>query len=116
MQIGNWLITEEGIEYSSDRKADYFIDRSWLNATRAGVGDATIYDCLVHLSGRTFTTREDIDQLNKAFTYALNYFDIDLIPDVLISTKEEQKCDMIGKEDGEENHEGNLDWSFDDLF
>lgn len=72
-QIGKWLITEEGIEWTGGN--EYFIDKDRI--LEAGPQNRQkMYDWLVHMTEKSWLSVEDIYALNTAFIYAIEYFNL----------------------------------------
>lgn len=72
--IGNWKVTDEGIEHTTDE--DVFIPKE--NLLEKGIAErANSYDWLIHLAGKTWLSVEDIYALNTAYIYAIDYFELD---------------------------------------
>lgn len=75
IEIGNWLITKDGIIWNGSPKIDYFISKERI--AEAGPDDRKeMYDFLVHLVEKTWITEKDIYALNTAFVFALEHFGI----------------------------------------
>lgn len=90
--IGNWLVTDEGIEWLEDDREGYFIDKERLLESR---GDK--YDWLVHMPQKTWLTREDIYALNTAYIYAMEKFGVPFDRLSFVSTFHEQEQDLKRK-------------------
>jgi hypothetical protein len=93
-QIGNWLITEEGIEWVGQTKRDFLITKDRL--AEFGSGDRRkMYDWLVHLPTKGWVTETDIYALNTALIFALEYFKIGFPSDLsFVETFIEQQNEM----------------------
>lgn len=92
--IGNWLIKEEGIEWTGNNK--YFIEKDRL--LELGTGSrSNMYDWLIHLPEKTWLTKQDIYELNTALIYAINYFGFDLNRLSFVETIIEQQKQLLHK-------------------
>lgn len=89
-KIGNWLITEEGIKWDGQPNVEYLITK--LRLIELGSGERSkMYDWLVHIPEKTWTTEADIYALNSAFIYAIDYFGLDFKTGSFVSTLIEQQ-------------------------
>lgn len=72
-RIGNWYITEDTLEWrdSPEEKTTYFIDRDRLLESH----DNT-YSWLTHVPQKTWLTPLDVYQMNTAFIYAMEKFEV----------------------------------------
>jgi hypothetical protein len=73
LQIGKWLITEDGIEWTGTRYKGYYISRERL--LQEGLEKRGTYDWLLHLAHKNWVTEQDIYTLNTAFIIALELFE-----------------------------------------
>lgn len=92
-QIGKWLVTEHGIEWTGIN--DYFIEKERL--LEAGPADRiNMYDWLVHLPEKSWLSVEDIYALNTAFIFALDYFGFNFNSRSFVTTliEQEQHLDL----------------------
>lgn len=100
-QFGKWLITTDGIEWTGGVK--YLIDKNTLNEESPD-DTARMYDWLLHLTEKTWLTRDDIYALNSAFIYALDHFGVGFNPEIsFAATLTEQDRLMKEKEEPQEN-------------
>jgi hypothetical protein len=75
-EIGNWLITDEGIEWNGiPKKPYYYIRKESLNDVWNENGKK-MYDWLLHMPRKGWIKHEDVFTLNTAYIYALEYFGI----------------------------------------
>ena len=73
-KFGNWEVTNDGIIWTSV-PIGYFVPREEIHD--GGFGEReNVYDWLVHLPGKTWLSRKDIMDLNEAYLYAFDYYDI----------------------------------------
>jgi hypothetical protein len=75
LKIGNWLITEEGIEWNGTPKVEYLISKERM-AEHGHSDRKNMYDFLVHLPEKAWIKKADVYTLNTALIYALEYFKI----------------------------------------
>ena len=99
-KIGNWDITEQGIEWKGEVGVELIIDRDRITETGIGNREDT-YDWLVHLTEKNWLTRSDIYALNSAFVYAISVFNLDLDSNSFVKTFVEQEKELKFAE----NHE-----------
>ena len=84
-QFGKWTVTADGIEKGSPNK--YHILRNVLG--QEGQGDREgMYDWLIHISQKTWMAPEDVNDLCKAFEFAMGN---DLSPEMYKATLIELK-------------------------
>lgn len=76
-KIGNWLIDQDGIKWDGVPKHTYEIAKGRITEERDNM-----FDWLVHMSEKTWLTREDIYALNTAFIYAIEEFGITVPPNM----------------------------------
>lgn len=85
MIFGNWEVTENGIS-GLDRMKNFHLTKDDLIYVKDGY-----VDILVHTSRKSIVNEEDILNLNMAFEYALEKFDITSITkEMMIKTIKEQ--------------------------
>jgi hypothetical protein len=78
IKIGNWVVTNEGIEWRGQPEVDLLIPRSEL--TQLGtIERSRMYDWLVHLTSKMWLTEFDLYALNTAYIYSLEYFDYPVV-------------------------------------
>lgn len=105
-QIGNWLITAEGIEWTGGNGGNLLIPRQRI--AEPGPPDRNhMYDWLVHLPTKPFLIEQDIFTLNTAIIYALEEYDIGFPAELsFVETFIEQQKELADKEEnGEEEVE-----------
>jgi hypothetical protein len=68
-QIGNWLITNNEIQWNGATTANYSIPKERLNEPCAGVRNH-LYEWLLHTVTKEFVTIPDVYTFNTAFVYA----------------------------------------------
>ena len=73
LQIGKWLITEDGIEWTGKTYKGYYISRERL-LQEGGELQGT-YDWLLHMPRKKWLTEQDVYALNTAFMAALELFE-----------------------------------------
>ena len=89
-KIGNWLITEEGINWDGQPEVDYDITKKEL-VVLGSAERSEMYDWLVHLPEKTWLTEADIYALNTAFIYAIEYFGLNFKTGSFVLTLIEQQ-------------------------
>lgn len=68
-KIGNWIVTEESIDWNKEKRGDYSIPIKQI--LQKGVAErAEMYDWLIHVPLKTWLDEDDVLSLNKAFLYA----------------------------------------------
>lgn len=72
LQIGNWLVNSDGIEWTGIPYNGYYIDKNRL--LQQGLECENAYDWLLHLAHKNWLTEQDIYALNTAFAFALDKF------------------------------------------
>jgi len=84
--FGNWLVTEDGIEWAGpDKDVEYFISQYGLS--EQGQGDwQGRYNWPLHLTEKIWINESDLQSFNKAFVFACNHFNLELDADALTST------------------------------
>ena len=92
-KIGNWLITEDGISWDGMPKVKYQISRDRILES-GPPGRDKMYDWLVHLPTKSWTTEKDIYALNTAFIYAIEYYGLDFNTCSFVETLIEQKREL----------------------
>ena len=95
-KIGNWLITEECISWEGTPQVDYKIPRERILEPGPGTR-RNMYDWLVHIPTKTWTTEADIYSLNTAFVYALALYGLDLTTLSFVETLIEQQKELKSK-------------------
>lgn len=80
IRFGYWIVTAEGIYWSKGVGHDYFLPKGDLNSPRPD-NDKDKYDLLLQLAEKTWMTELDLYQLNTAYFYALDYFNLDRLSD-----------------------------------
>lgn len=95
-KIGNWLITDESIDWKGQPDNDYYIQIDRL--LELDFGDDKIFHWLTHMAEKTWLTREDIYALNTAFIYAIEYFKIKYDTGSFIETLKYQQLILKDKE------------------
>lgn len=97
MKFGNWLITEEGINWDGPTGRPYLIPKDRL--TESGSGDRSkMYDWLVHLVEKTWITENDVYALNTAFIFAVEHFGVGFSSNLsLVATLAEQQKEIKRK-------------------
>lgn len=89
-KIGNWLITEEGIAWDGQPKVNYQITKERI-LEGGSSGRINMYDWLVHIPSKTWTTETDIYALNTAFIYALAHYGLNFNTHSFVETLIEQQ-------------------------
>lgn len=69
MQIGNWLITNDGIEWTGRPFFGYYINKELLLKESKDTEGA--YDWLLHMAHKPWLKERDVYELNIAFLIAL---------------------------------------------
>ncbi|HVV53816.1 MAG TPA: hypothetical protein VHC47_00740 [Mucilaginibacter sp.] len=72
LQIGKWLITNDGIEWTGSPYAGYYIHKDRL--LQEGTEKPGTFDWLLHLAHKRWLTENDVRDLNTAFMAALYLF------------------------------------------
>jgi len=72
LQIGKWLITNDGIEWTGVPFTGYYINKELLLKKSHDHKDAS--DWLLHLAYKNWLTEQDIYALNTAFMAAIERF------------------------------------------
>ena len=70
IEIGNWLITQQGIQWNGKDGREYSIDNGTLRENGVGIR-AKCYNILLHMAEKNWLTPADIYTLNTAFIYAM---------------------------------------------
>jgi hypothetical protein len=71
MQIGNWLISAKGIEYTGDGANTFLIESSTLTKTiQEDKSDPVMYEWIVLATDEDWLEEDDLYDLNFAFVYA----------------------------------------------
>ncbi len=82
MKFGIWNVTEEGI-FGTNTLKKYYIERKQL----AILINGEYIDMLVHIAQKTDVNEENIKSLNKAYRYAIKYFDLKNISEEVLENK-----------------------------
>lgn len=72
VQIGNWLITNDGIEWTGKPFGGYFINKETLLKDSGEKPGA--YDWLLHMAHKRWLKEPDVHAFNTAFMAALFLF------------------------------------------
>lgn len=92
-KIGNWLINEDGITWDGIPKIDYEIPKERI--LQFGTQERkNMYDWLVHIPTKAWTTETDIYALNTAFVYALAQYGLNFSALSFIETLIEQQIEL----------------------
>ncbi|HVS91117.1 MAG TPA: hypothetical protein VHE59_03730 [Mucilaginibacter sp.] len=69
LQIGNWLITNDGIEWTGSPYAGYYINKDRL--LQESTEKPGTFDWLLHMAHKPWLKERDVYELNIAFLIAL---------------------------------------------
>lgn len=85
----NWIITEDGIDGSKGAQdPEYFIHKERLLETTYRLDRTLLYDWPVHLSEKSFMTKDVIQELLGVFEKAVEEFGLELDMQTMSNTKE----------------------------
>lgn len=79
MRFGIWIVTEEGL-FGTERYAKYYIEREQL----ALVINGEYVDMLVQIAQKTDVGNVHVEDLNEAYRYAIDLFEIEGITNALL--------------------------------
>lgn len=91
VQIGNWILNEEGIHHAGD--PDYIIPVERLEESCPG-DRSNMYDWLVHMPTKTWVSTEDVYTLNTIFIFAMEHFGKDFTSNSFVETLRVQRIEM----------------------
>jgi hypothetical protein len=104
MQFGNWVITEDSIEWKGEDSGDVFvIPREDLTAIRYDKRGSFFYNWILVATEESWLTQDDLYDLNFAFVYAAALWGLEFNYETFDATLEEQ-YDQFEEEEDE-------DWS-----
>lgn len=89
MKIGNWIVGQDGIDWAGQFADNYYIEPDRMIATGSGKR-SEMYDWLLNLTEKYWTTKKDILDVDAAFTYAVIKFDLKFNPITFANTLYEQ--------------------------
>lgn len=96
-KCGNWTLTKNGIQWGGQQ--DFLIPLTHIGQSGSG-NRIKMYETLVDLTAKTWLTKEDISDLNTAYIFALEYFNIGFSKEIsLVETFQEQKKLLEERED-----------------
>ena len=99
MLFGNWMVTENSIEWNSDRLHRFVIPKDSLNTVRLNHTDNnSFYDWILLATEEDWLTQNDLYDLNFAFVYAAAKFKLEFNYDIFDKTLAEQ-YDLFDEED-----------------
>lgn len=89
MEFENWIVTDEGIDWTGSR-GSYFIEKARLLelTERGGI---KMYDWLVHIPQKTWVDVPNVYALNDAFLFAVKHFGLTLNQDFFDNAIEYQR-------------------------
>jgi hypothetical protein len=70
MQFGNWMITDDAIEWQADGEHAFVIPKDSLTALRYDKKGSFFYDWILLATAEEWLTQDDLYDLNFAFVYA----------------------------------------------
>ncbi len=96
-KCGNWTLTPNGIQWGGH--PDFLIPKTSIG--QSGTGHRKkMYDTLVHMTEKTWLTKEDVSDLNTIYIFALEYYNIGFSKDIsFVETFLEQKKLLEERED-----------------
>jgi len=102
-KCGNWTLTNAGIHWGG--QPDYLIPRTSIGQPGSGYRKK-MYDSLVHMTEKTWLSRDDLYSLNTTYIFALEYYNIGFSPDIsLVETLKEQQKLLDERDDEPESDE-----------
>ena len=103
MQFGNWIVTEESIEWSNDDLNRFFVPKDDSTAIRYDKKGSFFYDWILKATEEDWLTQDDLYDLNFAFVYAVAKWGLEFSYDTFDATLEEQYEQFDEEEDEDWN-------------
>lgn len=88
IKFGNWIVTDLGIVCPPHIPSPKFISKDELNDVRPDK-EENKYDWLLQFACKTWMTESDLYELNSAFFFAVEYFDLRKLS--IVETLKEQR-------------------------
>lgn len=111
MIFGNWEVEEEGI-VGIGRLSKYFIPKEQFTLKM----NSNLYSWLIHYSEKADVTEQNIYELNTAFVYALEHFQIGFATDLSFKMTFEKQKEIISEKNGDNESEANTPFDIDDIL
>jgi hypothetical protein len=104
MQFGNWLITDDTIEWQGNELQRFVVPKDTLTSLRYDRKGSFFYDWILRATDEDWLTQDDLYDLNFAFVYAAAKWSLEFSYETFDATLEEQ-YEQFDEEEDE-------DWNF----
>jgi hypothetical protein len=101
MDIGNWHVNNEGINWSGPGLQRFAIPRKEIGALQTGRDGRELYEWILLATSEDWLTQDDLFDLNYAFVYAVAHYGVPFRYDIFDATMEEQ-FEQFDREDEDE--------------
>ena len=105
MNFGNWLVTDDSIEWKGSAWQRFEIPKDSLISIRYDKRGSFFYDWILRATDEDWLTQDDLYDLNFAFVYAAAKWNLEFSYTVFDATLEEQ-YEQFDEEEDEE------DWNY----
>lgn len=104
MQFGNWVLTDDTIEWQGNELQRFVMPKDSLTSLRYDKKGRFFYDWILKATDEEWLTQDDLYDLNFAFTYAAAKWGLEYSYEIFDATLEEQYEQFDEEEDEDWNY------------
>jgi len=71
-RFGDWVVTTKGVLWGKAQPTEYFVYADELSYCGNAYGSDNVYDRLLDISGKTWLSLSEVDDLNEAYFHAVD--------------------------------------------